>query len=67
MRLELSLVSQPGYVRDVGEIQAVPREGDFVSHEGVRNLVGYVHGVRWTYAEEGKVVVRVWLQKDPPR
>lgn len=66
--LELSMVASPGAVLVVGEVPAVPAVGDFISYEGKRDWYGYVaSGIRWTYVDATKVVVRVWLQKDPPR
>lgn len=65
--LEVSLVNQPSFVLVVGEVTSAPETGDFVSHIGKRDLFGYVApGRRWEIDGDG-LVVRVWLQKDPPR
>lgn len=65
MILEVSLVSQPSFVFAYGPVPAVPAVGDFVSSEKHRDLFGYVKDRRWN-VNASHIVVRVWLQKDPP-
>lgn len=66
-KLELSLVSHPHHVLQVGFVPVVPARGDFVQRDE-SGWSGYVYNRRFEYSSDGSVcVVRVWLQKDPPR
>lgn len=64
--LELSLVSHPTHVIEVGKVTAVPSVGDFVDRKN-SGWVGYVTSRRWNIREDGSGIdVRCWLQRDPP-
>ncbi len=66
LRLELSMVSHPRHVIEVGVVSAVPAVGDFVERKE-SGWFGYVKSRRWEIRADGRGIdVRCWLQKDTP-